>query len=144
MRWLLGPLAAAAVLVGPACSTGTEVRVTAGPDGTRVASARGDFQPDEIRAELLFASAEATLEAGGRCFRVLGSTQVDGAPNNTSTRGLEPLAPRTGQMTFTADGGPADGRDVYDAVVVVLSSRPERRAKLSEPARRQLELLGAS
>lgn len=144
MKWLSGPLAVAAVLAGPACSKNPQVQVVAGPNGTRVASARGDLKADELRAELLFASAEATLAAGGRFFRVLASVQVDRAPIGADGRDLSSYPPRTGQMTFAADEGPADERDVHDAVVVVLSSRPERRAKLSEPARRQLEVLGPS
>ncbi|HYN41456.1 MAG TPA: hypothetical protein VE129_06755 [Thermoanaerobaculia bacterium] len=121
--------------------------MAANPDGTRVASARGAIPAHEIRNALLFASAEATLETGDRFFRVMGAAQHGSTPNVDSPNSPPPpnvagasVSLREGDMVFAPDPGPADGQDVRDAVVVVLSSQPELRLRLSEPARRQLEL----
>ncbi len=148
MKLGLSCLAVAALLAGSSCSTSPEIAVAAGPNGTRVASARGAVPPHEIRNALLFASAEATLETGGRYFRVLGAAQRGSTPNVESPNSPPPPnvagagAPslREGDMVFATDPGPADGQDVRDAVVVVISSRSELRSRLSDPARRQLEL----
>jgi len=147
MRPFIVCLAAAAVVAGSACTNSPEIAVAANPDGTRVASARGTVPAHELRNALLFASAEATLESGDHFFRVMGTAQHGSAPNVDSFK--SPPAPnvagasasfREGGMLFVSDPGPADGQDVRDAVVVVLSSQPELRSRLSEPARRQLEL----
>ena len=147
MRPFLVCLAAAAVLTGSACSNNPEIAVAVNPDGTRVASARGAAPEYEIRNALLFASAEATLETGERFFRVMGAVQHGSSPNVESPSSPRPpsfagasTSLREGDMLFATDPGPADGQDVRDAVVVVLSSTPKLRSRLSEPARRQLEL----
>jgi hypothetical protein len=147
MRPVLACLAVAAVLGGSACSNSPEIAIAAGPNGTRVASARGAIPPHEIRNALLFASAEATLETGGRFFRVMGAVQHGSTPNADSPYSPPPpdvagasSSLREGDLVFATDPGPADGQDVRDAVVVVISSRSELRSRLSDPARRQLEL----
>ncbi len=151
MRRFIVFLAMVAALAGSACSGNPEIAVAANPDGTRVASARGAAPEYEIRNALLFASAEATLETGERFFRVMGSVQHGNSPNVESPGSPRPpnfagasTSLREGDMLFVSDPGPADGQDVRDAVVVVISSRPKLRARLSEPARRQLELFKLS
>ena len=147
MKLGLSCLAVAALLAGSSCSTSPEIAVAAGPNGTRIASARGAVPPHEIRNALLFASAEATLESGERFFRVLGAVQRGSTPNVESPNSPPPpnvagagASLREGDMVFATDPGPADGQDVRDAVVVVISSRSELRSRLSDSARRQIEL----
>ena len=130
-------------LAAASCASSPEVRFATAPDGSRVVSVLGSLQPEEVRAELLFASAEATLETGARYFRVLHAAQTAAASNHESGyadtgayRGR-----REGTMTFATSRGPADGLDTYDALVIVISARPEVRSRLSDPARRNLEAL---
>jgi len=147
MKPVLAYLAVAAVLGGSACTNSPEIAVAAVRTANRVASARGAIPAHEIRNALLFASARGDAGDGGAFLSRHGRRAAWQYPErripllSPSPNVAGASAPlREGDMVFATDPGPADGQDVRDAVVVVISSQPELRSRLSDPARRQLEL----
>lgn len=140
MRIFTVPIVVFAGLALAGCSAAPSVQVAREAGDTSVARVRGHLGPDEARAQLLFSSAEATLESGGRYFRVVGGFQTVYGPDCQTNRDYPcPTGLRDGTMVFEPSAGPQDGQGTWDALVVVLSSPPALRSRLSEKARRQLE-----
>lgn len=128
------PLLALAVT---SCASRAPVHIAASPTGGYCASIAGYVPPAELKPQLLFACAEATLASGYRYFRMTAFAE-SAYPALPMNRADHTSGSRQGNLCFEVL--PESGRSPseYDSVQVIQQASPSLRDHLNPAARAKL------
>lgn len=129
------PLLALAVA---SCSSRAPVQIAASPTGGYCASIAGYISPGEVKPQLLFACAEATVASGYRYFRVTASTESS-YPLPAMNPADQTSGNREGNLCFEVLREPGRSPSEYDSVEVIRQASPTLRDHLSPAARQKLD-----